>query len=85
MTEPTKKPKMDPPIFATLVHSISQSALIAMGQVPDMQEKKNKSLAEFNIDLLILLKEKTKGNLSEEEKTLLDACIQDLQIIFARP
>ena len=76
--------KIDPPVFATLIHSISQSALIAMGQVPDMKEKKNKSLAEFNIELLLLLKDKTKGNLTAEEKQLMDTCIQDLQIMFAQ-
>ena len=76
--------KIDPPVFATLIHSISQSALIAMGQVPEMKEKQNKALAEFNIELLLLLKNKTKGNLTAEENQLMDTCVQDLQIMFAQ-
>lgn len=81
-TQETKK--MDPPVFATLIHSITHSALVAMGLVSKMKEKKNKTLAEFNIDLLLLLKEKTKGNLTEEEEQLIDNCVQDLQITFAQ-
>lgn len=76
--------KIDPPAFATLVHSITHTALAAMGLIPEMKEKKNKALAEFNIELLILLREKTKGNLSEEEKQLIDNCIQDLQVTFSQ-
>ena len=76
--------KMDLPVFATLVHSITHSALAAMGLLPEMKDKKNRAIAEFNIELLILLREKTKGNLSKEETQLLDNCIQDLQITFAK-
>ena len=76
--------KIDPPVFATLVHSITHTALAAMGLIPEMKDKKNKALAEFNIELLILLREKTKGNLTEEEKQLIDNCIQDLQITFSQ-
>ncbi len=75
--------KMDPPVFATLIHSIAHSALAAMGLIPEMKEKKNKALAEFNIELLLLLREKTKGNLTAEEKELMDNCIRDIQITFA--
>ena len=75
--------KMDSPAFATLVHSLTHSALAAMGLVPEMKDKKDRVIAEFNIDLLVLLKEKTKGNLTEEEKQLMDNCIQDLQLTFA--
>ena len=75
--------KMEPPVFATLIHSIAHSALAAMGMIPEMKDKKNKALAEFNIELLLLLREKTKGNLTTEEKELIDNCIRDTQITFA--
>ena len=71
------------PVFSTLVHSFALSALGAMGLVPKLKDKKNRKIAEFNIDLLILLKEKTKGNLTPEEQTLLDDNIRDLQIAFS--
>ena len=75
---------MEAPVFSTLVHSIASSALIAMGQVPEMKDKKDKTMAGFHVDLLILLKEKTKNNLNTEEQTMINQCIQDLQIAFAR-
>ena len=75
--------KMEPPIFATLIHSITHSALAAMGLIPEMKDKKNRALAEFNIELLLLLREKTKGNLTTEEQELIDNCIQDMQITFS--
>ena len=74
--------KIDAPVFATLVHSITHSALAAMGLIPELKDKKDKVLAEFNIELLKLLKEKTKNNLTTEETQLLDNCIRDLQITF---
>ena len=78
------KKKIDQPVFATFIHSITHSALAAMGLIPEMKEKKNKVLAEFNIELLLLLRKKTKGNLTIEEQELMDNCIQDLQITFAQ-
>lgn len=79
--EETNK-KIDAPVFATLVHSITHSALAAMGLIPELKDKKDKILAEFNIELLKLLKEKTKNNLTTEEEQLLDNSIRDLQITF---
>jgi len=72
------------PVFSTLVHSLASSALIAMGMAPEMKNKKNKAIAEFNIELLSLLKEKTNNNLTTEEEKLLDNYIQDLQLAFAQ-
>ena len=74
--------KIDAPVFATLVHSIVHSALAAMGLIPELKDKKDKNLAEFNIELLRLLKEKTKNNLTTEESELLDNALSDLQITF---
>ena len=72
------------PVFSTLVHSIASQALISMGQVPEMKDKKDKTMASFNVDLLMLLKEKTKNNLNTEEEMLLDQYIQDLQMAFSQ-
>ena len=53
-----------------------------MGLDSNHREEKNLDLARYNIDLLELLKTKTKNNLSKEEAELLDSCISDLQIQF---
>lgn len=80
----TRNAKIDTPVFSTLVHSITHSALANMGLIPDIKQPKNKNLAAFNIDLLVLLKQKTKGNLTTEETQLLNHCVQDLQLTFAK-
>ena len=40
--------------------------------------------ARYSIDLLTMLKEKTRGNLTEEEETYLNAAIDDLKIRYAQ-
>ncbi len=71
--------------FSTLVMSLGSSALMSLGLVPDPstgKTKVDKNIAKFNIDLLIMLKEKTKGNISEEELAALDSILSDLQMKF---
>ncbi|MFN3454559.1 MAG: DUF1844 domain-containing protein [Pseudobdellovibrio sp.] len=73
--------------FSVLIMSIGSSAAMAMGLTPDPQTGKtevDKNLARFNIDLLSLLKEKTKNNLSSDEQTFLDSVISDLQMKFVQ-
>lgn len=71
--------------FSTLVMSLGSSTMIALGQIPDPNTGKSSTdlnVAQFNIDLLQVLKEKTKGNLSEEENKFLTALLSDLQMQF---
>lgn len=70
------------PQFASLVMSIASAAVLKMGLDPNNKKEKDLALARYNIDLLELLKEKTKNNLSKEEEDLLCSCISDLQIQF---
>ena len=46
------------------------------------KKEKNLDAARETIDLLILLKEKTQGNLSAEENTLLVDLLADLQLRY---
>jgi len=71
--------------FSVLAMSIASSAAMAMGLAPDPQSNQtrvDRNLARFNIDLLLVLQEKTKGNLKSDEQKFLDAVIQDLQMKF---
>lgn len=71
--------------FNVLIMSIGSSAAMAMGLQPDPQTGKtevDKHLARFNIDLLTLLKDKTKNNLTADENNFLDAVTQDLKNKF---
>ena len=72
------------PDFSHLILSIASAALLKMGLDPQSEEKEDRNMARYNIDLLSILKEKTKNNLTEKEATLLNACIQDLQMKFVQ-
>jgi len=71
--------------FSTLIISIGSSAAMAMGLSPNpMTNKieKDLKLARFNIDLLSVLQDKTRNNLTADEKKFLDFMVSDLQMRF---
>ncbi len=71
--------------FSMLVMSIASSAAMSMGLAPNPQTgetQKDKEIARFNIDLLVMLEEKTKSNLNKDEKQFLETVISDLQMKF---
>lgn len=62
-----RTPRVD---FSTFIFSLFSSALIQMGEMPDPvngKQDQNLEAAKQTIDILDILKEKTKGNLEEEE------------------
>lgn len=72
--------------FSVLVMSIASSAAMALGLTPNPEGKteKDPAMARFNIDLLIMLKEKTKAQLTDDETKLIDAILSDLQMRFVQ-
>jgi len=72
--------------FFNIVVSLSQSALFSMGKLSHPQTgkvEKNMDLARVNIDIIQMLKEKTKGNLSVKEKEIITDSLMNLQLTFA--
>ncbi len=69
----TPMPKVD---FFTFVFSLSSSALMHLGEIADhegAEPRENLPMAKHTIDILAMLEQKTKGNLTpEEEKVLKD-------------
>lgn len=75
-------PKVD---FSTFVLSLSHSALMHLGQAPHPETgsvEKELPLARQTIDLLAMLEDKTKGNLSGDEERLLTQILFDLRIRY---
>ena len=71
--------------FATFILSLSHSALMHLGEAPHPDTNKveaNLPLAKQNIDLLGLLEEKTKGNLTGDEERLLAQVLFDLRMRY---
>ena len=72
-------------LFDLLVLSLGNAALIALGFVSEPETKlvkKDLNAAQYNIELLEMLKQKTKGNLNSSESDLLSGLIYDLQLKF---
>ena len=70
--------------LSMLLMSIASSALTSMGHAPNPENKTeiDKNMARFNIDLLLMIKEKTKNNLTLDEQNFLTHITQDLQNKF---
>ena len=85
------KEEQPPPLpevsFATFIYSLSTSALVHLGEIPEpITEKmdKNLPLAKQTIDILGILQEKTKGNLNQEEENLLNNFLYDLRMRYVK-
>ena len=68
--------------FQSLIFSLSSSALFHLGEIADPQtgqKQKDLPLAKHSIDTIALLKEKTRGNLEDEEQKFLDNILTDLR------
>ena len=70
--------------FSRLVQSIYMTAAVQMGAGADPNEQARVDIvgARQSIDMLGVLEEKTKGNLTEEEKRLLQSALFDLRMSF---
>jgi len=82
--EPVQLPEVS---FATFVFSLSSSALLHFGEIPDPttgQKNRNLPMAKHTIDILGLLEEKTKGNLTEDETQLLKNILYDLRMRYVK-
>src|ERR1700761_7503153 len=88
MPEDTEFP-IPPASFSFLVESIMmqtqmQLGLFRFGQDPDEENKPNLPLARHSIDMLAMLQQKTKGNLSLEEQRLVDNGLTELRFRFVQ-
>jgi hypothetical protein len=73
--------------FANLVAGLRVQGLIALGAVPDpasRQPQPDREQAKYVIDTLGVLEAKTAGNLTKDEKDLLDAVLYELRLAFLR-
>lgn len=79
------RPELPPADFDFLVYSLRLQAEMNMGMLPfgDQQEP-DYELARHHIDLLAMLQEKTKGNLTMEEQRQLDNSVTELRFRFVQ-
>jgi len=73
--------------FSNFVFSLTTQALIQLGEIQDPESKKamkSLPLAKQTIDLIAILREKTSGNLTKEEETLIDTALYDLRMRYVQ-
>jgi len=71
--------------FTALVQTLATQAMMFMSDEHDPQSGQSLrrlDLAKHQIDLLAVLEEKTKGNLTDEEKSLLDTALYELRMAY---
>jgi hypothetical protein len=77
-------PKID---FATFIFSLNSSVYVQLGLLEDPatgQKTKNLPVAKQTIDILGMLEEKTRGNLTKEEESMLRSILYDLRILYVK-
>jgi hypothetical protein len=94
MTKETPKEDVSPqegPLpeidFTNFILSLSTSALIQLGEIQDpftQKSTKNLPLAKQTIDLIGMLTEKTKGNLSPDEERVIEHVLYDLRMRYVK-
>ena len=71
--------------FAAFVWSLSEQALAALGEIPDPATGKvmhDLVMAQQMIDIIIMLRDKTRGNLDQHEQTLVQEILSTLQMKY---
>ncbi len=73
--------------FSGFVVSLAQAAAISLGEAPDPitgVRSKNLAHARYSIDLIDMLAQKTRGNLTREEQLLMERLTGDLKLMYVR-
>lgn len=85
--EPPAEGEFPPADFQYLVLFLATQALLCLGEQPDPatgQKIKNLPGAKHAIDLMSVIQEKTKGNLSEDEAQLLESLLYDVRMRYVK-
>jgi hypothetical protein len=85
--EQVKESQLPEMNFPTFIMSMNASALVHLGVIEDPATGKKESnllLAKQTIDILTMIEEKTRGNLTEDEEKMLQSILYDLKIIYVK-
>ncbi|MBL7179199.1 MAG: DUF1844 domain-containing protein [Pseudomonadota bacterium] len=73
--------------FPTFIFSLNSSALVHLGIIDDPasgKKVKNLAFAKQTIDILGMLEEKARGNLTKDEESMLKNILYDLRILYVK-
>lgn len=78
-------PAPPPASFTVLISMLFSQAMAMLGQMPDPSSGEttiNKPFAKHYIDTVEMLQEKTKGNLDDEETSMLSEALHALRMMY---
>ncbi len=83
---PGTPPGLGAPTFYDLISVLGEPAALYLGDVrlPDGSSAENLDLARFHIDLLDLLRQRTQGSLSVQERAVLEDLIYRLRLRYVQ-
>ena len=83
MSDPNEPPQIS---FVAFVYSLASNAAVHFGDLPDPMTNERRpadlDAAGQLIDILAMLEEKTRGNLTAEERQLLETILYELRMRF---
>jgi Domain of unknown function (DUF1844) len=86
--EETKHTSVPPPAldFVAILFTYVHTALMYLGDVKDPEGKENENLegARQMIDILEVMQQKTRGNLTKEEEQYLESALYDLRMRYMK-
>ncbi len=71
--------------FVQLIFSLKTSAIMQLGKVANPltgKIERNLNEAKYTIDMLNMIKEKTKGNLTSDEQKIIDDAVFEMQMNY---
>jgi hypothetical protein len=83
VSDPNDRPQVS---FVAFVFSLASNAAVHFGDLPDPMTNERRPVdleaAEQLIDILAMLEEKTRGNLTAEERQLLEQVLYELRLRY---
>ncbi|MBI3599511.1 MAG: DUF1844 domain-containing protein [Nitrospinae bacterium] len=73
--------------FTAFILSLSSSAMLHFGDIEDPvsgKKEKNLLMAKHTIDMIDMLREKTKGNLTGDEERLMENILCELKLRYVK-
>lgn len=77
----------DPGGFTAFITGLTMQAMMAMGEMADPNtgmQRENLAEAQYLIDTLAMLQEKTRGNLNEQEAAAMEEAVYSLRMAYVR-
>ena len=87
MSEEAQTPQGEvDPSFLTILYTMATQAMIALGEIANPLTKQvivDEKQARWHVKSLLILEEKTRGNLSDEETKALEQVVTEIRQKFA--